>query len=247
ADTCSLLNAAVEHGHSVLFEGGQGPLIDLEQGTYPYVTTCPTTIYSVSLGSGLPSKALSLRLGVLKAYHTMVGNGPFVTEDHHEVGAYLRRAGNEYGTTTARPRRCGWLDLVSAEWGARINEFDSLVVTKLDVLAGLPQVKVCIAYECDGNIVEYRPEPAFLDRCRPIFHTFEGWTLPSTTTHAIQDLPKPARRFLDFIEAHVGVPIAAVTTGVHEEDILFSREFHHEFDGIRELLSSEPSRAQAGS
>jgi adenylosuccinate synthase len=235
-ETRELFNAAVERGYSMLFEGGQGPLIDLEHGTYPFVTTCPTTVHSMSYGTGLPQSALSFRLGVLKAYHTMVGNGPFVTEDHGEIGPYLRQAGKEYGTTTERPRRCGWLDLVSARWGATINEYDALVLTKLDILNGLAQIKACVAYMHQGELAEYRPDSRFLDDCTPIFKTFQGWRVPSSTLSSIEDLPKQARSFVDFIESYLGVEVAAVTIGPREEDILFPNNTRPELEPLREAL-----------
>ncbi|WP_280151811.1 adenylosuccinate synthase [Piscinibacter sp. XHJ-5] len=243
-ETREMFNAAVERGYSMLFEGGQGPLIDLEHGTYPFVTTCPTTVHSMSYGTGLPDSSLTFRLGVLKAYHTMVGNGPFVTEDHADTGRYLRKAGKEYGTTTERPRRCGWLDLVSARWGASINEYDALVVTKLDILDALPEIKVCVAYAHGGELVEYRPDSRFLDQCTPIYKTFEGWQRPSSGLSSIDDLPKQARSFLDFIESYLGVEIAAVTTGPCEEDILFPNDIRPEFEQLREGLRRARRRGQ---
>jgi adenylosuccinate synthase len=220
-DAARLVNAAADAGYSILLEGAQGPLIDPEMGIYPYVTTSPTAVYSVASGIGLDLTRVQHKVGVLKAYQTMVGAGAFVSEDHGGVGSSLRAAGGEYGTTTGRERRCGWLELVHARWAFEVNRYGSVVVTKLDVLDGFEEIGVCVGYRVDGrDLYEFRPEHAFLETCTPVYEYFPGWRCDTTGLESYQDLPAAARSFLDFIEDYLGTEVAGVTKGPRDTDML---------------------------
>ncbi len=220
-DSINFVSAAVEAGYSVLFEGAQGPLIDPEHGLYPYVTTSPTAFYSVSTGSGLDSTLVTHRIGVLKAYQTMVGNGAFVTEDFGAVAERLRRQGNEYGTTTTRPRRCGWVDLVHAGWAVSINRYTNVVVTKIDVLDGFDQIGVCVAYKRRGvRIFDFVPEHEFLAECVPEYYFLPGWRGPTSAVRSYEELPEEVHRFINFMSAYLGVEVAGVTVGPRTDDFL---------------------------
>jgi adenylosuccinate synthase len=220
-DSRRLINTAVTEGYSVLFEGAQGPLIDLEHGIYPYVTTSPTAIYSVCSGSGVDLSSLTCRVGVLKLYQTMVGNGAFVSEDHGQLGDRLRRIGDEVGTTTGRPRRCGWLDLVHAHWAVGLNQYTSVVLTKLDVLDDFDEIGVCVAYERNGAILaHFEPEHQALMECTPVYRYFPGWNSSTTGLDSYDQLPERARQLIDFIGQYLGVDISGVTKGPRDSDIL---------------------------
>ncbi|MFC4998285.1 adenylosuccinate synthetase [Dactylosporangium cerinum] len=220
-DSVRLIDDLVGSGLSVLFEGAQGPVIDLEHGIYPYVTTAPTAAYSVASGAGFDLARIDHRVGVLKVYQTMVGNGAFVSEDHAELGTRLRAAGAEFGTTTGRARRCGWLDLVHARWAAELNGFTSVVLTKLDCLDEFEQVGVCVAYERDGELItEFAPEHAELSRSRPVYRYFDGWLSSTRAATSFADLPVQAREFVEFIAAYLGAEVGAVTTGPRDVDML---------------------------
>ncbi|MEO6501801.1 MAG: adenylosuccinate synthetase [Jatrophihabitantaceae bacterium] len=220
-DSRVLINTAVTEGYSVLFEGAQGPLIDLEHGIYPYVTTSPTVIYSVCSGSGVDLSSLTCRVGVLKMYQTMVGNGAFVSEDHGQLGERLRRIGDEVGTTTGRPRRCGWLDLVHAHWAVGLNQYTSVVLTKLDVLDDFDEIGVCVAYQRDGKVLaHFEPEHRVLMECTPIYRYFKGWNCSTRDLDGYDQLPERARQLIDFIGEYLGVDISGVTKGPRDSDIL---------------------------
>ncbi len=220
-DSARVLDDLVATNRSVLFEGAQGPLIDMEHGIYPYVTTSPTAVHSVGSGSGFALDRIERRVGVLKVYQTMVGNGAFVSEDFSELAARLRAEGEEYGTTTGRDRRCGWLDLVQARWAVEVNRFTCVVLTKLDVLDAFESIGVCVGYERDGEIlVEFDAEHESLERCTPVFRYFDGWSTPTTTARSFEELPLAAREFVSFIGAHLGVEVAGVTIGPRDTDLL---------------------------
>ncbi|MGI8665004.1 MAG: adenylosuccinate synthetase [Jatrophihabitans sp.] len=220
-DSATLINTAVSAGYSVLFEGAQGPLIDLEHGIYPYVTTSPTAVYSVTSGSGVDLSSVTHRVGVLKMYQTMVGNGAFVSEDHGTLGDRLRRDGEEIGTTTGRPRRCGWLDLVHAHWAVGLNRYTSVVLTKLDVLDNFDEIGVCIAYQRgDELLAHFEPEHQALMECAPVYRYFQGWNCSTKDVRSYQELPKQARELIDFIVQYLGVELGAVTNGPRDSDIL---------------------------
>ncbi len=213
-DVSLLLEEHFAAGKKILFEGAQGALLDIDHGTYPFVTSSSTVAAAASSGSGLGPHYLKEVLGVIKAYTTRVGSGPFPTEDSAEAGDQLREHGNEYGTTTGRPRRCGWFDAVIARYAARINGLTGLAVTKLDVLSGMDQVKMAVNYKCQGS--EISDFPISMDRlqdCSPVYETLPGWDEDISGVRRLSDLPSAARRFLKTIEDSVGVRIELVSVG----------------------------------
>ncbi|MFC3997406.1 TIGR00730 family Rossman fold protein [Nocardiopsis sediminis] len=222
ADTTALLGAAVEAGRPVLFEGAQGPLIDVDHGIYPYVTTSPTVFHSVPAGTGVDGARVRHRVGVLKAYQTMVGNGGFVTEETGELGALLRERGAESGTTTGRPRRCGWLDLAHAHWSAELNRYTSVVLTKLDVLDGFDRIGVCVGYRRAGDDgpLPFRPEEDYLRSCTPIYTHLPGWRTSTTHARDYADLPAELTAFAGFVSAYLGVPVSGISKGPHADDLI---------------------------
>ena len=208
------LHAALRRGERVLLEGAQGTLLDLDHGTYPYVTSSPASAAGAPLGVGLGPTAVDEVVGVTKAYATRVGHGPFPSEMPAEEAAHLREAGEEYGATTGRPRRCGWLDLPALRYAARVNGLTQLVVTKLDVLDQFAEVRVAVGYERDGREVEGFPASARdLERCKPVWKSFPGWQQSTRAVRRWADLPVAARRYLEWIETEVGVRIATVSVG----------------------------------
>ena len=208
------LHVALQAGKRVLLEGAQGTLLDLDHGTYPFVTSSPASAAGAPLGVGLGPTVVDEVVGVTKAYATRVGHGPFPSEMPADEGARLREAGGEYGATTGRPRRCGWLDLPALRYAARINGLTQLVVTKLDVLDGFDEVRVAVGYEIDGQPVTGFPSSArLLERCTPVWRTFPGWKCATTGARRWADLPAAARTYLEWIEREVGVRIASVSVG----------------------------------
>jgi len=224
ADTEALLAGWIEEGRSLLFEGAQGALLDLDHGTYPYVTSSSSTAGGACTGSGVPPTAIDGAIGVLKAYTTRVGGGPFPTELLDETGEFLRRRGNEFGTTTGRPRRCGWLDTVVARYARRLNGTGAVALTKLDVLDELDEIRVCTAYEIDGR--ETRDLPADLsrlERARPVYRTVPGWKRDTVGTLALEDLPEAARSYVRLIEEEVGARVDLISTGPRREETVLRR------------------------
>ena len=216
-DVSSELHRALREGRRVLLEGAQGTLLDLDHGTYPYVTSSPASAAGGPLGVGLGPRAVDRVIGVTKAYTPRVGAGPFPTEMPEEEAARLREAGEEYGATTGRPRRCGWLDLPALRYAARVNGLDAWVVTKLDVLDDFETVRVAVAHETDGREWEELPLGVSLDGCRPRWKEFPGWLEPTKAARSWDDLPKRARTYLEWIERETGVPIASVSVGAARE------------------------------
>ena len=213
-DVAGLLHELRRDGERVLFEGAQGSLLDIDHGTYPYVTSSNTTVGGALAGTGVGVGDIDYVLGIAKAYATRVGGGPFPTELDDEVGAEIRRRGAEFGATTGRPRRCGWIDLVALKRAVMINGMSGLCVTKLDVLDGLPSIKMCIAYRYRGKKTEYAPlDAAGWEECQPEYLEFPGW---SDSTHGVTEfskLPPAARAYLRSLEELVGCPLAMVSTG----------------------------------
>ena len=208
------LDAALRQGRRVLLEGAQGTLLDLDHGTYPFVTSSAASAAGAPLGVGLGPRVVDEVIGVTKAYATRVGHGPFPSEMPSELGSRLREAGDEYGATTGRPRRCGWLDLPALRYAARVNGLSELVITKLDVLDAFDEVKVAVGYERDGRAVRGFPSGAReLERCAPVWRSFPGWTCATTEARGWGELPARARDYLEWIEREVGVPIRAVSVG----------------------------------
>ena len=220
---------AIAEGKHVLFEGAQGCLLDLDHGTYPYVTSSSTIAAGACQSAGIGPTQIDAVVGITKAYATRVGEGPFPTELHGEAGQRLRDAGGEYGATTGRPRRCGWLDLPALRMGARLSGMQSLALTKLDVLANMPEVQVCVAYRLDGKELDEPPtDPDDLTRAEPVYAKFPGWSaLPSDARH-VTDLPAPARSYVETIERLAGVPFCLVSVGPDRSETI---RLHDPFAG----------------
>ncbi len=204
---------------SILLEGAQGTMLDIGHGTYPFVTSSHTVSGSACVGLGIPPSAIQDVVGITKAYCTRVGNGPFPTELEDAQGQELRDRGSEYGSTTGRPRRCGWIDAVALTYAARINGFSSFAMTKLDVLSGLPILKVCVAYELDGTTFtnEVPVEADDLARVKPVFREFKGWAEDITAARTYAELPAAAQEYVNAIEKIVGVRVAYVSVGPDRE------------------------------
>jgi adenylosuccinate synthase len=208
------LHAALAAGKRVLLEGAQGTLLDLDHGTYPFVTSSPASASGAPLGVGLGPTAVDEVIGVTKAYATRVGNGPFPSEMPGDQAARLREAGEEYGATTGRPRRCGWLDVPALRYAARVNGLSKLVVTKLDVLDGFDEVRAAVGYDRDGKPVRGFPSSArALECCTPVWRVFKGWATSTRAVRRWRDLPAEAREYLEWLEREIGVPIGSVSVG----------------------------------
>lgn len=221
ADTAHLLNGWIEDGRSLLFEGAQGTLLDIDHGTYPFVTSSNATAGGAATGSGVAPTRLDGVLGVLKAYTTRVGSGPFVGELHDETGEHLRRRGNEFGTTTGRPRRCAWLDTVAARYSRMLNGVDVLAVTKLDVLDEVDEIKICTGYRYRGEILQNFPSSIrVLDEAEPVFKTMPGWQQSTVGILDAADLPQRAQDYLRFVEDEVGAPAGLISTGPRREETI---------------------------
>ncbi len=221
-DVSLMLDDARRAGQSILFEGAQGTLLDIDHGTYPYVTSSNASIGGVCTGLGLPPKAIDGVLGVVKAYTTRVGEGPLPTELGGEMGHRLREGGNEYGAVTGRPRRCGWYDAVAVRYGVRINGLDALALTKLDVLDGLDQIEICTAYRCGARtLTEFPSDSTQLAACEPVYESMPGWKAPTRGVRRFADLPEAARRYIARLEEVSGVPAAIVSTGSERDDTTF--------------------------
>ena len=220
-DTSAVLNDALAAGQRVLAEGAQGALLDVDHGTYPYVTSSHPTSGGACTGLGIPPTAIDRIIGIVKAYSTRVGNGPFPTELDDETGERLRAEGHEFGATTGRPRRCGWLDLVALSYTSRLNGFTELAVTKLDVMSGLDTLKVCVAYEIDGaRTTRFPTDLATLERAVPVYESLPGFEGDLSEASAVGDLPAAARDYLGFVADHLDVPITVIGTGPKREETL---------------------------
>lgn len=226
-DGSALVGEALEAGKRVLCEAAQGLLLDLDHGTYPYVTSSSTTAGGALTGLGFGARYVDRVIGVAKAFTTRVGAGPFPTEQSGEIADRLRGTGenpwDEYGATTGRPRRCGWLDLVILRYAARINGLSELALTKLDILSGLEQLKVAVAYERDGERIGYFPAEFGVDRlaeCEPVYETLSGWSEDITAVRRREDLPPAAQRYVASVEEHVGVPVTFISIGPKREQAI---------------------------
>jgi len=227
ADTSKMIYQFYREGKNILIEGAQGTMLDLDHGTYPFVTSSYPVAAGSLLGVGLGLGSISNLevLGVCKAYTTRVGEGPFPTELREEMGNYLRDKGGEYGATTGRPRRCGWLDGVILRYAARINGITSLALTKLDVLGGIDSLKVCRAYLVEGEEVDDFPVSSHLwDKCEPVYEEMEGWEEDISSVSSYYDLPSSAQRFVEFIEDFMQIPIAIVSVGKERRNTLVRKE-----------------------
>ena len=224
-DTSLLISTAIKKGGEILFEGAQGTLLDIDHGTYPFVTSSNTTAGSAAIGSGIGPLDINKIVGVTKAYISRVGTGPFITEQDNEVGEYLIENGAEYGTVTGRKRRCGWLDLISLSYSVRVNSLTELFITKLDVLSGLEELKLNIAYKVNGsNITDFPRQQRVLYDGKPVYKTFEGWSEDISNITQYDKLPKQAKEYLEFIEEFIEVPIAFISVGPERnQNIIISK------------------------
>ena len=224
-DVSTLLFDARRNGDHILFEGAQGALLDIDHGTYPYVTSSNTTVGGALAGTGVGACDIDYVLGICKAYATRVGGGPFPTELNDEMGEMLRKRGNEFGASTGRPRRCGWIDLVALKRATQINAINGLAITKLDVLDGLPSIKVCIAYEYRGRRRDLAPLDADgWDECKPVYLEFPGWEEPTSGVRDWNKLPAAARAYLRAVEELSGCHLALVATGADRDDTIILRD-----------------------
>jgi adenylosuccinate synthase len=213
-DTAKLLNDAIARGQSVLFEGAQGTMLDIDHGTYPFVTSSSAAAGGACVGTGVAPTRISGILGVSKAYITRVGGGPFPTEQRGEQGERLRQAGNEYGAVTGRPRRCGWFDVPLLRYTASVNGFDSLIITKLDVLDDLDEIPVCVGYRVEGRAVDTMPATEReIEAIEPVYEKRPGWKTSTRGLSSWNALPPKARDYLKFLEASTGVEVGCVSTG----------------------------------
>ncbi|HEV7779226.1 MAG TPA: adenylosuccinate synthase [Luteibacter sp.] len=220
-DVATILHDVRKEGGNILFEGAQGALLDIDHGTYPYVTSSNTTIGGALAGTGVGAQDIDYVLGICKAYATRVGGGPFPTELNDDMGERLRKVGNEYGASTGRPRRCGWIDLVALKRAVQINGINGLAITKLDVLDGLPSIKVCIAYEYRGKRRELAPLDADgWDECKPVYLEFPGWEESTCGIRDWNKLPAAARAYLRAVEELSGCHLAIVATGADRDDTI---------------------------
>jgi adenylosuccinate synthase len=222
-DTTAYLLDAVESDKRILYEGAQGALLDVDHGTFPFVTSSNSSGVGVSAGAGVPGRWINKTIGVVKAYSTRVGGGPFPTEQDNAIGQLIREHGREYGTTTGRPRRCGWLDAVAVRYTARLSGVDCLSVMMLDVLSHLPEIKVCVAYELDGRRIQHFPSHVDdLRRVEPVYETFGGWQTDVSQVRRLDDLPAAAHRYLDRVAELVGFPVAVVSVGPDRDQTMFA-------------------------
>lgn len=225
ADIPDILHQLRTDGENILFEGAQGTFLDIDHGTYPYVTSSNTTAGAVATGAGFGPSYLDYVLGVTKAYTTRVGSGPFPTEESGEVGQTLSARGKEFGTVTNRPRRCGWFDACILRRAAQINSLAGLCITKLDILDVFDEVKICVAYDLNGQRYEVPPlNSEDLRHCKPIYETLPGWDGSTQGVTAIEDLPANAKAYLDRIEELVGVPIDIISTGPERNETVMLKE-----------------------
>jgi adenylosuccinate synthase len=219
ADTRALVWDALDRGETVLMEGAQATMLDMDHGTYPFVTSSNPTAGGACVGSGIPPTRITQVIGVTKAYTTRVGSGPFPTELFDDNGAHLRKVGAEYGTTTGRERRCGWFDAVVGRYAVRLNGITDLVVTKLDVLSGLEKVPICVGYEIGGERVDTMPmTQTAIHHARPIYEEHDGWWEDITKARAFEELPAAARSYVERIEELCGTRVSIIGVGPGREE-----------------------------
>jgi adenylosuccinate synthase len=224
-DTTKLLNDLISQRKSILFEGAQGVLLDVDFGTYPYVTSSNSGSGGACTGTGVGPTNIDLVFGVAKAYTTRVGEGPFPSELSGELGLRLREWGGEYGSTTGRPRRCGWFDAVAVKYSAKINGISGLALTKLDVLSSLDEIKVCVGYLCDGEMIsEFPSNSEVLKRCIPVYEEMDGWKEDLSVVSEPSDLPNRAIAYIEKIEETTGVPINIVSIGPSRERVVYLKD-----------------------
>ncbi len=221
ADTSEVLYTALKKDKNILFEGAQASFLDLDHGTYPYVTSSNPIAGGVCTGAGVSPKAVGTAIGVVKAYSTRVGEGPFITELNDEIGEHIRERGHEYGTTTGRPRRCGWLDAAVVKYAAHLNGLDYLAITRLDILDQLPVIKMCVGYRLNGEKINYIPASLKeLGKCEPIYEEFEGWMEDTSSVRKYKDLPKKARKYLERLSDITETELGIVSVGPSREQTM---------------------------
>jgi adenylosuccinate synthase len=221
SDTFALIHEYAERGENILIEGAQGTLLDVDHGTYPFVTSSSASSAGISTGLGLPTNKVETIIGILKAYITRVGTGPSPTELFDEDGQKLRDLGQEYGATTGRPRRCGWFDAVAAHYSARVNGLTEVALTKLDILDHFEEIKVCVAYKLDGKEIKNMSEVLHcLEDVKPIYKLFEGWQETTTGIGSYSDLPEKTQEYIQFISDFIGVPVKIISTGPGRDEII---------------------------
>jgi adenylosuccinate synthase len=225
ADTSVYLAQASAGGQAILYEGAQGTMLDIDHGTYPFVTSSNASIGGVCTGLGVPPRAVGTVLGVVKAYTTRVGEGPLPTELTGDLGQRLRESGQEYGASTGRPRRCGWFDAVAVRFSARVNGIDALALTKLDVLDGLPSISICTAYRCGAKrLVDFPSDLKLLSQCQPVYEEMPGWSEPTKGVQSFDALPVAARAYIARLEELTGAPAAIVSTGSDREETIVRQQ-----------------------
>jgi adenylosuccinate synthase len=213
-DTTTWLHDAIAQGRRLLFEGAQGSLLDIDHGSFPYVTSSNSSAAGIAAGSGVPTRHIDRWIGIVKAYTTRVGGGPFPTEQENETGERIRKAGREYGTVTGRPRRCGWFDAVATRHGARVSGATEIAVMLLDVLTGHDELKVAVAYERKGERVDSLPSSLIdFSECVPVYETLPGWSEDITDVREWSQLPSAAREYVRFLGSRIGVPVSIVSVG----------------------------------
>ena len=233
ADTALLLNRAIAIGEPVMFEGAQGTMLDIDHGTYPFVTSSSATSGGAATGTGVPPTSIDTVIGVTKAYCTRVGEGPFPTESKTDVGEELRKRGNEFGAVTGRPRRTGWLDLPLLRYSNMINGTSWLVVTKLDVLDDLAEIPVCVSYMLDGKEAQQIPaQVSGFEKIEPVYTKLPGWKAATFGINCYDQLPDKAKQYLQFVERESGAKIAIISTGPDREQTIFMPEFAQMLDAI---------------
>lgn len=228
-DTSVVLNEALDAGRRVLFEGAQGVMLDIDQGTYPFVTSSNPVAGGVTIGSGVGPSKISNVVGVSKAYTTRVGDGPFITEIKDEIGEQIRKVGKEYGTTTGRPRRVGWFDSVVVRHARRVSGITDLSLNCLDVLTGIPTLKICTAYRYNGEIIyEFPASLSELDKCEPIYEEMPGWTEDISNVKSLHDLPENARHYLERVSQLTEIPLSIFSVGPDREQTNIVRSVYRE-------------------
>jgi adenylosuccinate synthase len=228
-----MLNSILAQGGSIMFEGAQGTMLDIDHGTYPFVTSSSATAGGAATGTGVGPTAIGTVISVTKAYVTRVGEGPFPTEIHDAAGDELRARGNEYGAVTGRPRRCGWLDIPLLRYSNQVNGAEWLVVTKLDVLDTLAEIPICIGYEIDGKVTDEIPaDVQGLEQIKPVYTKFKGWRQSTEGITEFEKLPQAAREYLHFQERESGARIGMVSTGPDREQTMVLPEFAAALDSI---------------
>jgi adenylosuccinate synthase len=220
-DTSAYLNAALRKNKKVLAEGAQGALLDVDHGTYPFVTSSNPTSGGACTGLGIPPTAVKNIVGIVKAYSTRVGNGPFPTECTDSIGERLRSVGHEFGATTGRPRRCGWLDMVSLKYSLEVNGIRKIALTKLDVLDAFDEIKICTGYKKDGRMLKLFPtDVQTLDNAEPVYKSYKGWNATISDAKKYRQLPKQTQHYIEVIEELSGVPVSIVSVGARRDQTI---------------------------